>query len=362
MNNQETVQGNKYLEQLKAMLPERGRVLIVPHNYPDPDALASAAALHLLLAERFRIQGQIVFTGMVSRAENREFLSHYRYTWRLLSQMRELRHRVPCLFIDTNPSASNVTVPTWGRPVAVVDHHPFRREDRWKGIYTDIRPGTGATASILYEYLKAAEVSIPRWLASLMAYAISTETLDLSRNCTPLDLEAYTALLSQANMSIIGEIRHASLPRIYYVRLQEAIQNAFVYGRVAWSHLDEVHEPEIVPEISDLLSRMERISWAFCTAYHEDNLIFSIRTVQKGANCASVLKRVVRKNGSVGGHQKMAAGHLEMRGLNPVEREERRETFIKTLLGRIERRVIEADVPLISLARPLTEIKDESPH
>ena len=47
------------LERLRSVLPARGRVFIVPHDYPDPDALASAAALHLLLAKYCRVQGQI---------------------------------------------------------------------------------------------------------------------------------------------------------------------------------------------------------------------------------------------------------------------------------------------------------------
>ena len=38
----------KILAELAQVLPQRGQVLIVPHDYPDPDALAAAAALQLL--------------------------------------------------------------------------------------------------------------------------------------------------------------------------------------------------------------------------------------------------------------------------------------------------------------------------
>lgn len=345
MNEERLQETRKKLDELAKVLPPRGRVLIIPHDYPDPDAFASAAALHLLLLKRYRLQGQIVFTGMVTRAENREMLRHCRYRWRLLSQLREPpRGKVPCLFVDAQPRAGNVTMPPFGKPVAVIDHHPTRRgRGLAAGAFLDVRVGAGATATLLHEYLTAAEIPIPRWLASIMAYAIATETMDLSRNCMPEDLEAYTALLARANMTIVGKIRHAPLPRTYYLQLQDALKSAFVFGRVAWAHVQNVVQPEIVPEIADLLCRMERTTWSFCTGYHGDNLLVSLRSSQPGAHCGSVIKRALKKIGSGGGHDWMAAGSVNMAGMAPERREEVRETVVKTLLSRIEKRPVQQE-------------------
>jgi nanoRNase/pAp phosphatase (c-di-AMP/oligoRNAs hydrolase) len=347
-------EARKQLSQLAEVLPAKGRVMVIPHDYPDPDALAAAAAMHLLLAERYHLQSQIVFTGIVSRAENRELLRTCRYRWHLLSEIRPLKHRVPCVLVDTAPWSGNVTVPSYGKPVAVIDHHPFKPNVRWAAIFADVRPGTGATASILYQYLAAAEVPIPKWLASIMTYAIASETLDFSRHRTDLDFEAYTSLIRRANMRVIGEMRHARLPRSYFVQLQEAIRNAFVHGRAAWTHLNAVEQPEIVAEVADLLLRMERIHWSFCTAYHQENLIISLRSSARGARCGGLLKRLVRKNGSVGGHHRMAAGYLDMQGLTPQERDVRRDAFVRSLLARIERRPAQ-DESVAALAHPLVD-------
>ncbi|MFH0907658.1 MAG: hypothetical protein V1929_02715 [bacterium] len=345
-------QARKRLDELGTILPQKGKVLIIPHDYPDPDALASAAAMHLLLAERYHVHGQIVFTGMVSRAENRELLRHCRYRWHLLEDIRAPKHRVPCVFVDTAPWSGNVTVPSFGRPVAVFDHHPFTTKKKWGEIFAEVRIGTGATVSMMYGYLTAAGIQIPKWLASVMAYAIAADTLDLCRSCTDMDLEAYTTLLARSNMTIIGKIRHAPLPKSYYAQLQEAIRKALVYGRVSWTHLDAVEQPEIVAEVAELLCLMERVTWAFCTAYHGDNLLVSVRSEQKGARCGHLLKSLVRKQGSVGGHHAMAAGYLDMRSLSREEKEKRRELFVKSLVARIERRPIQND-PLELVAKPL---------
>ncbi len=349
----EQIQHN--LVQMEEVFPKKGRVLIIPHNYPDPDALASSAAMELLLAKRFGLHGQIAFTGPVSRAENREFLRHFRYKWRFLAQVREPRRgKIPCIFVDTAPWSGNVTTPRYGRPMAVFDHHPFATKTaKWDGVFKDIRPGSGASASMMYEYLKACGIVIPKWLSTLMAYAIATETMDLSLNSTALDLQAYHDLLGRANMSVLGSIRHAPLPRSYYALLQQAMQNASVYGHAAWSHLESVQQPEIVSEIADLLLRAERISWSFCTAYHQDSLLISLRSSQRGSHCGSLIKHVVGALGSAGGHNRMAAGNVDMKGVPPDQREQQRRQLVKDLLARIVRRLSQVAGPLDTMARPL---------
>ena len=119
MDDAALTQAREQLEKFGKVLPSKGRVLIIPHDYPDPDALASAAAMHLLLAERFHVQGQIVFTGRVSRAENRELLNHCRYRWHQLEDLRVPGSRVPCVFVDTAPWSGNVTVPSFVKPGTV---------------------------------------------------------------------------------------------------------------------------------------------------------------------------------------------------------------------------------------------------
>ena len=86
LNQKDAADVPEVIRRLGDVLPARGRVLLIPHNYPDPDALASAAGMHLLLSRQFGVRGRILFTGTVSRAENREMLRQIRYSWGLLAQ------------------------------------------------------------------------------------------------------------------------------------------------------------------------------------------------------------------------------------------------------------------------------------
>jgi len=347
--------GVSKLEQLRSYLPQRGRVFIIPHDHPDPDALASAAAMERLLAGAFGLRGQIVFSGMVSRAENRELLRQLRYRWKPLSQVREPRKPVPCIFVDTSPWSGNVTVPAYGVPVAVIDHHPVTRSSKPKGLYKDIRSGTGASATILTEYLQSAGLTVPKWLATIMAFAITTETQDLSRATSDEDLEAYMYLLRLSNLNALGRIRHAALPRDYYGRLGEAMANARTYGRVGWTHLQSVKNPEIVAELADLLLRMERITWSFATAQMGDRLLLSLRSSQPSARCGRLVRKIMGRKGGGGGHHRMAAGYLNLGSLEDEAVARQRQALIHAMVSAIEPRLSLPSGALEEQAQKLVE-------
>lgn len=352
--------GINEIEQLLAalarVLPGRGRVLIVPHDYPDPDALASAAALQLLLAKRYHLHGQIIFSGLVSRAENREILRHFKYGLMAVPQWRPDQN-YPAIFIDTAPWRGNVTVPHFIKPIAVFDHHHHGRYKAPANMVVDINPAFGATSTRLWECLQAANITIPKWLAAIMAYAITTETFDFIRHTSDRDIRAYTVLLNQCNLKTLGQIKNAPVPRAYYSYLAEAVTNAQTYGRVAWTHLTSVKQPEIVAEIADLLLRMERIMWAFCTGFTDDRLIVSIRSEVASLHCGRLLRTLIgKKDGSAGGHEQAAAGFLDVSSLAATERIQQRDALEAKLLAKIEGRISDTARPLL-----VTEDSPESP-
>ena len=343
------------LDAFAAALPPRGTVLILPHDYPDPDALASAAAMHLLLEKHCHRASQIVFSGMVARAENRVLLRHFRYRWRLLKDFKPTQGKsYPAVFVDARPWSGNTTVPDCATPVAVFDHHKLHgRQGAHDDLYLDVRPKLGATASMLLEYLGAADVSVPTWLAAAMAYAIATETMDFTRPFEQADLKAYVALIGRANLRMLGEIRNAPLPQAYFAGMKTAIARARVYGRTAWSHLPSVDQPEFVAEIADRLVQIERITWSFCTAFHGDRLLVSLRSNRREAACASVLRRAMPRGGESGGHERLAAGALDVTGLSDEQRGALQRQLERKLIRRIERRTAGRGETPAELSRPL---------
>jgi hypothetical protein len=57
-----------HLDLLLQAVADANRVLILPHNDPDPDAIASAVALGHILAEKLRLESSIAYRGIIGRA------------------------------------------------------------------------------------------------------------------------------------------------------------------------------------------------------------------------------------------------------------------------------------------------------
>ncbi len=68
------------LASLLGALDRPGSLVILPHDNPDPDALASAAALKYMFASLARKEAQIALGGIVGRAENRAMLTYLNIT------------------------------------------------------------------------------------------------------------------------------------------------------------------------------------------------------------------------------------------------------------------------------------------
>jgi nanoRNase/pAp phosphatase (c-di-AMP/oligoRNAs hydrolase) len=82
------------LTSLLQAIDRPGPLVILPHDNPDPDALASAAAIKYLAATIARKESHIVLGGIVGRAENRAMLTYLNITLMPVSSTLRRGHRV----------------------------------------------------------------------------------------------------------------------------------------------------------------------------------------------------------------------------------------------------------------------------
>jgi nanoRNase/pAp phosphatase (c-di-AMP/oligoRNAs hydrolase) len=161
------------------------RWLVLTHDNPDPDALASAILLCNLLRRAFKQRATAAYGGIVGRAENREMVRSLHLK---LSHVRHLNVRRYQRFalVDTQPRTGNNQLPDDVQPDLVIDHHPVRKPTL-AAAFVDVRPTYGATATVMGEYLLAAGIRPTHGLATALIYAIRSETQDFSREFTGPD-------------------------------------------------------------------------------------------------------------------------------------------------------------------------------
>ena len=295
-----------------------GRWLVLTHDNPDPDALASAMILSHILRCAFKQKVTIAYGGIIGRAENREMVDSLHLK---LSHVRNLSWKKYRHFalVDTQPRGGNNQLPPRLVPDIVVDHHPVRANTQ-TGPFFDVRPPYGATATILAEYLLASGVRSTHAVATALIYAIRSETQDFAREYAGPDKAVYDHFFPQVNHRILARIQNPRLPLTYYSNLHEALENLVAVDSLIVSHLGTLEQPDIVPEIADLLLRLEGKTWSLCTGFFNDRLYLSIRTTNSRADAGSVMRRLVGRRGKGGGHGMMAGGWVDASKVPPEER------------------------------------------
>ena len=289
---------------------DRGRWLVLTHDNPDPDALASAVALTRVLRGALGRRATAAYGGMIGRAENQEMVRILRLN---LSHVRhlQLKHFDHFALVDTQPGTGNNQLPDGIVPEVVLDHHPRRPAMRTVP-YHDVRPEYGATATLAAEYLLASGLRVTANEATALVYAIRTETRDFGREASGPDKRVYDLLLPRVRKEPLARIQHPRLPLSYFAVLHRALERLSGVENLVVTDLGPVAQPDIVPEIADLLVRMAGKTWSLATGAHGDRLYLSLRTTNARADAGRMMQRLVRPQGRGGGHGTMAGGWVAL--------------------------------------------------
>lgn len=296
----------------------KGPILIVTHDHPDPDALAAAYALRHLILMKVGQAATIAFEGVIGRSENRAMVRELEIETVPLGALDPHEFSVICM-VDSQPGCGNTSLPPGTHIDLVIDHHPLR-EGTGNCRWVDVRSDYGAAATILFEYLVAHGVTIATKLATILFYAIESETQGLGREWSPADRDAYRNLLPLCNNRIHYRITHPSLPPGYFARVNSALESATIYGDVLVFNLQQVDHPEIVAEMADFLLRAEGVEVAFGIGEFAGEGIVSLRTSDLSINAGSLIQQVTAGFGSSGGHGLIAGGQIQALPRDAAER------------------------------------------
>lgn len=318
------------LDELKAQLKDTRLLLIVMQNYPDPDAIASAAALRILAHHIGDISVTITSSGVVGRAENQALMKYMHLPFRRLYEIEPAQFDQIAM-VDTQPQTGNNGLPD-DYPVHVVfDHHPIRKATRSVPFH-DVRSHYGSCATILHEYLIAAGAPVDCRLATALIYGIRSDTQDLGRESHRKDLDCFIDLYPKANHRMLHQIEYSRTPRSYYRMLETALRNGRVYEeRLILSCMGDIDIPDIVGEMADLFLRDEDSRWTLCYGYFHEHLLLSLRTADEKADAGDVMRQLVRGLGAGGGHKAMAGGQIPLPSPGSPARKEVVEKMQKRL-------------------------------
>jgi nanoRNase/pAp phosphatase (c-di-AMP/oligoRNAs hydrolase) len=295
------------VQQYQRFFSDADRVLILLHNDPDPDAMASGLALRNVL-RRTKQTAVIAAQQGATRPEN-------------LRMQNLLDIQVESITAEQLPGFDRIAMvdvqphyfgEAFHRVDLVIDHHP--EQPGYSAVFKDIRAHYGSTSTILTEHLRAVDANISERTATAMLYAIKSDTLFFNRQANRVDLEAFSYLYPLADAAMIRKMEGAEITveRLDYVL--KAKQNGRMVEQVFCSFIGTSPREDFIPYVADFYLQLEDVKWTVVAGIVNDSLVMSVRNLGYGRNAGEFVRKYFADIGSAGGHRAMAKAVVPLRG------------------------------------------------
>ena len=182
-------------------------IYIQTHNFPDPDAIASAFGLQRLLAQH-EIPSTLCYDGRIDKLSASKMLEAFQIQMFPYEQLRpDMAEEDYVICVDAQKHCGNIT-DFVGDEVACIDHHPTFVPIEYR--YQDIRP-TGACATIIAQYYKQLPCLPDRHTATALLYGLKMDTLQFTRGVTELDIEMFAFLFPLCDQETLARLERNNM-------------------------------------------------------------------------------------------------------------------------------------------------------
>lgn len=319
-----------------------GRLGIFAHDNPDPDAIASGAAL-ASIAETVGTDAEVCYFGEITHQENRAFVNALEL---------DLRNLEPDAFdpdaydaialVDHARPGVNDSLPSDTDVEFVVDHHPLREPIDRTDRFVDVRPEIGSTSTILAAYYDRLGLDPGTRMATALVYGIRTDTDDFVRGITREDFEAAAQLLPAVDRGVLDRIESPSVSPDVFRTLAAAIRNRRVEDGTVVSYVGELTHRDALAQAADRLLGMEEVETTVVYGYQAGTVYVSGRARGSEIDLGAVLRDAYDAIGSAGGHPDMAGAQIPLGILGAIDPEETDADFDEVLRAVVEDRLFEA--------------------
>lgn len=302
---------NELIELLKGH-----KVYLQTHNFPDPDAIASAFGLQKFL-EYYDVKSTICYVGSIDRFNTRKMMDAFGieiYSYEEIENMQESDYIV---HVDCQkPNANTTNLP--GIEIGCVDHHPvFKKTEDY--VYTDITI-TGACASIVASYYYKTNTPMDVNVATALAYGIKMDTDDLIRGTTSLDMDMIAYVHNYADWHKLHDMYSSTIEFHDLKAYAAAIENIEVFDYVGFTYMPFECPNSLVGIISDFILSLDVVDVAIVYSVNSSGIKFSVRSERPEVDAGKLIFDALSGIGSGGGHAAMAGGFIDNETLNKIGR------------------------------------------
>ena len=296
------------VEDLRRVHANAKKMLILLHDHPDPDSIASALALRTLL-KRNKQTAIIGHLGeKISRPENVAMIDLLEIDLHALS-ISKLKSFDSIALVDVQPTFfGDQELP----PVdTVIDHHPL--VGSYEARFKEIRAEEGATCTILTKYLRSAQVDISERLATALLYGIKTDKITLKRDANPEDIETFTFIYKLKNISLLRRIERAEVPPSEIKSLGQALAEHWIEEGIFFVNVGRVDREYLIPKMADFGVQVKGVEWSVAFGVlSKSHLVISVRNVGYVKSAGRLARELFKEIGSAGGHRSAAKAVISL--------------------------------------------------
>ncbi|AFZ72096.1 DHH family phosphoesterase [Natronobacterium gregoryi] len=293
-----------------------GRLAVVMHNNPDPDAIGSAVAL-VDIAESVALEVDPCYFGEISHQENRAMVNLLDLDLRNLDSADSLEEYDAFALVDHSRPGVNDDLPADLQADIVIDHHPPRGPV--PGEFVDLREGVGATSTVLTEYVDRFSLPFDSATATALLYGIRVDTNDFSREVSSADFEAASILRPHADVSVLRQIEQPTIEGETLETIARAIKNRELRDSAAVASVGRITNRDALPQAAEQLLAMEDVETTLVFGFRDETAYLSARSRANDIDLGETLRDAFDQIGSAGGHADMAGAQLEVGILTEVD-------------------------------------------
>ena len=233
---------------------ENAKVLIVCHDNPDPDALASALAIKHL-CESIGHEPTIVHGGMIEHQQNRAMVKLLEMDVRRIILDWEIEDILTdsdlVICVDfSHPGANNILPPTCV-PHIVIDHHTS--DTRPAGDVILVRSEFAATSSLVASILMNSGIEINRNVATALAFGIRTDTLGFTRSFNAVDLRALSWLGAWIDWELMRSFESPPRSQEVLAIFKQALTDATLENGLMLAPVTQMTDRDALSQVADFL-------------------------------------------------------------------------------------------------------------
>lgn len=351
-------QGHRVRQLHRTLRAIDGRLAVVMHDKPDPDAIASALAL-VDIAERVNCPADACYSGNITHQENRALVNLLDYDLlHFEDDVVDLSEYGGIALVDHARPSVNDPLPPETDVDIVIDHHPPRKPVEAR--FVDLRSDVGATSTLLVDYFQRLDIVPQTPITTGLLFGIWIDTKQFSREIAVDDFEAAAYLTPFADMAILAQIEEPKMTVETFETIGRAIRNRTVKGSVLTSCVGFFRDRDAIAQAADRLLDIEEITTTLVYGIQNDIVYASARTRSTPLDVGETLRDAFDQIGDAGGHADMAGAQIPLGFLGVIEDEEvtddRREQLINTVQTVINERFFETIRERPSWQRNTTDV------